>query len=104
MGWRRMETIDRLESSILRLSEVNRELRKERDELSRHIQTVGSELDTARETIRALQADLARYMESDDRYRDFDTKKNELREHVLSIIERIEKYNDSDNIDSITNG
>jgi hypothetical protein len=100
-----METIDRLESYIRRLSEANREIRKEKDDLSRRIQTVGNELDTARETIRTLHLDLAKFMESEDRYRDFDEKKNALREQILLIIEKIEKYGDPDNnIDSIMNG
>lgn len=100
-----METIDRLESSIRRLSEAHREIRKERDDLSRRIQTVMDDLDTARETIRTLRLDLAKYTEADDRYRDFDVKKSEIHEHILSIIEKIEKCDDSDNnIDSIMNG
>jgi uncharacterized coiled-coil DUF342 family protein len=99
-----METIDRLESSIQKLFEANREIQKERDDLSRRVQAIGNELDQARETIRSLRGDLAKYMDSDDRYREFDAKKSELREHILSIIERIEKYSDSDPIDSITNG
>lgn len=99
-----MDIIDRLESSVQGLSEAHRELRKERDDLSRRIQTAGEELETARETIRTLRLDLERYVESGDRCRDYDAKKGELREQILAIIEKIEKYSGSDLIDSITNG
>ena len=99
-----METIDRLESSIHRLSEANRELRKERDDLSRRVQMVGDELESARKNVETLRMNLARYVESDGRCQELEARKNDLKEHIQSIIDKIDKYSDSDTIDSITNG
>ena len=99
-----METIDRLESSIQKLSEAYRELRKERDDLSLRIQAAGEELDAAREKVQNLRQDLEKYMQHEGRRQDYDAKKGELKEYIQNIIDKIEKHHDSDNIDLITNG
>lgn len=98
-----METLDKLESSVHKLLEVNRKLREERDELSGRVHAASTELGDARETIRRLRDDIACFESEDGRFREFDVKKDALRQHILMMMEKIKQYSDSNDIDYFTN-
>ncbi len=98
-----MDTLDRLENSITRLVEAHLKLRMESEHYSGEMLLVGAELEQARETVAGLKAELERYVRDEVRYREFDSRKEELRDQIKSIIEKIDRYDDQGGMDAITN-
>ena len=98
-----MEAYDRLERSVLQIIEAYRQLREDRDSLKRKVETADGELRKAKETIQNLQLTIEKYKQTERGYRDFTAKKHEIKEHIKTIIQRIDTYEARNTIDQVTN-
>lgn len=98
-----MDTLDRLENSITRFVAAYRKQREQSEHYSGELLLVGVELEQARDTIAGLKEDLARCAETGDRYREFDARKDELREQIRIIVEKLDRFGDQDGLGSVTN-
>ncbi|MHB9029477.1 MAG: hypothetical protein ACYC9O_11975, partial [Candidatus Latescibacterota bacterium] len=77
--------------------------REEKEHLSGELTLIEAELGQARETIRNLRFELERFAAADDRYREFEARKNELREYIKTVIDKIDRYGDTDAMNAVTN-
>jgi len=98
-----MDTIDRLETSVLKLIESFRQLEEERNRLSIEVETMNDELRAAGETIRNLRLTIDTREQAERDYNNFTAKKQEIKEHIRTIIQRIDAFEEKETIDSITN-
>ncbi len=98
-----METSDRLERSVLQIIEAYRQLKEERDSLRRKVETADGELRKAGETIQNLQLTIEQYKQTERGYSDFTAKKHEIKEHIKTIIQRIDTFQARNTIDQVTN-
>jgi hypothetical protein len=98
-----MDTVDRLETSVLKLIESFRQLEEERNRLITEVETMHGELRTAGETIRDLRLVVESREQAERDYNNFTAKKQEIKEHIKTIIQRIDAFEEKDSIDTITN-
>ena len=99
-----MATIENLESSVRRLLDERKRLAMENERLTDRVRGAESERDETRGAAQTLRGDINRFEADKDRLKDFDTRKNDIRDHLRSIIEKIDRYAESDHtIDTYTN-
>ena len=94
-----MKLIDRLETTIHSLIEVNERLRKERDKKYKVSEHLKKELKTANETIKELHLNIEKMSETSESYRELKTRKREIIDHIKSILFRLDQF---DNIGKVT--
>jgi len=98
-----MNTLERLDSSLQKFIEVYQKLREEKEYLSGELVLLNAELEQAKETILNLRNELERFASGDAKYRDLQTRKDELREIIKSIINKIDRYSNRDAMGNVTN-
>ena len=99
-----MEAIKNLEGSVRRLLEERKRLAMENERLRERASGAESERDETRGAVQTLRGDIERFETAEKRLKDFDSRKNDIRDHLRSIIEKIDRYAESDHtIDTYTN-
>ena len=99
-----METMENLEGSVRRLLDERKRLAMENERLLERARGAESELDETRGAAETLRADIERFEADNNRLKDFDLRKNDIRDHLRSIIEKIDRYVESDHtMDTYTN-
>jgi FtsZ-binding cell division protein ZapB len=98
-----MDTLDRLEDVIKRYVEAYQILREEKEHLSGELVLFEAELGQARDTIRNLRLELEKFAAEDVRYREFEARREELREYIKTVIDKIDRYGDTDAMGAVTN-
>ena len=99
-----MGTIENLEDSVRRLIEERKRLGMENKRLLERARGAESGLDENRGAVQTLRGDIERCEAAEKRLKDFDSRKNDIRDHLRSIIEKIDRYVESDHtIDTYTN-
>jgi FtsZ-binding cell division protein ZapB len=98
-----MDIADRLERSVLKIVEKNKQLREEIENLTEKVNNADSELRKANEIIQNLQNTVEKYKQNDNGYDDFVSKKKIITEHIKGIIKKIDTYETRNTIDRVTN-
>jgi len=95
-----MDTTDKLERSVIRLLESNKELRTHRDRSLKNEKKALDQLFEAKAVAGRLRKEVRDIEKSGGKPRMTEKKKNEIKEKIRDILEKLNKI---DNIDQTTN-
>ena len=95
-----MDTTDKLERSVIRLLESNKELRTHRDRSLKNEKKALDQLVEAKAVAGRLRKEVRDIEKSGGKPRVTEKKKNEIKEKIRDILEKLNKI---DNIDQTTN-
>jgi chromosome segregation ATPase len=91
-----MNTIDKFERSLHAFIEVRESLQSEKEKAVKEAAHARDELKKAQEMIKELQKAVSELEKNKERCNNIDTKKNQIKEQIQLILNKLNNYNNID--------